>query len=352
MFMTSAPGRLGDPDRTISTDPRTDPRLVIALEAFGLGGNGEAPPLTLDAPLDELIEFCAAAEAGFDGLFVAAQAGVHPVEGVDSRTVLLANSDVKLFISRPAATNEKLPCIVHFHGGGMVMLQAESAAYTRWRTELAAAGLVVVGVEFRNGAGALGSHAFPAGLDDCAAAITWVHEHLGELGASHIVLSGESGGGNLTLASALRAKKDGRLDQIAGVYAQCPYVGDPRISIDDRPSMTENDGYFLKREMLMILAEVYDPKSKDADDPLCWPGRASVEQLSGMPPHVISVNELDPLRDEGLAYFRLLANAGVPVSARIVAGTCHAGDVIFRAALPDVAAATIRDIAAFARSVR
>ena len=89
----------------------------------------------------------------------------------------------------------------------------------RLRDELAASGLVVVGVEFRNGGGALGNHPFPAGLEDCAAGLRWVADHLGELGASHVVVMGESGGANLALALTHKAKREGWLDVIAGVYA-------------------------------------------------------------------------------------------------------------------------------------
>ena len=70
-----------------------------------------------------------------------------------------------------------------------------------------------------------------------------------------------------------------------------------------------------------------------------------------MPPHVISVNELDPLRDEGLLYYRRLLAAGVSAVGRIVAGTCHGGDMMFPHAMPDVLAATVRDISGFARSL-
>ena len=70
-----------------------------------------------------------------------------------------------------------------------------------------------------------------------------------------------------------------------------------------------------------------------------------------MPPHVISVNELDPLRDEGLEYYRRLLAAGVPTVGRTVNGTSHAGDMIFRRAMPEVYAATIRDIKGFADSL-
>ena len=63
--------------------------------------------------------------------------------------------------------------VLHIHGGGMVILSAAGPLYTRWREALAASGMVVVGVEFRNAAGALGSHPFPAGLNDCSSALAW-----------------------------------------------------------------------------------------------------------------------------------------------------------------------------------
>ena len=82
---------------------------------------------------------------------------------------------------------------------------------------------------------------------------------------------------------------------------------------------------------------------------LAVPG--DVADLEGLPPHVISVNQLDPLRDEGLAYHRALLDAGVSSVSRTVNGTCHAGDVLFRAALPDVYAATVRDLKGFIDAV-
>jgi acetyl esterase/lipase len=234
----------------------------------------------------------------------------------------------------------------------MTILTAADPSYVRWRDELAAEGLVAIGVEFRNAAGVLGPHPFPAGLHDCSSALGWVHEHRDELGISSLVVSGESGGGNLTLATTLAAKRDGRLDHIDGVYAQCPYIsGRYAEQPGELASLTENDEYFLGCTMMGAMAAVYDPSGEHWSDPLAWPYHATVDDLVGLPPHVISVNELDPLRDEGLAYYRKLLAAGVSAVGRTVNGTTHAGDVIFRAALPEVYAASVRDLVGFARSL-
>jgi acetyl esterase/lipase len=278
-----------------------------------------------------------------------------PVEGVTSEVQVIRGvdgNDVTLFVHRPTDVAGPLPGVLHLHGGGMVFLEAAGAGYVRWRNELAATGLVVVGVEFRNGGGKHGPYPYPAGLNDCSSALQWMSDSKERLGVSKIIVSGESGGGNLTLATTLKAKRDGRVDQIAGVYAQCPYISNAYAVKDPRlPSLYENDEYFMSCSMAGALAKVYDPTGENATNPLAWPYYAGPADLQGLPPHVISVNQLDPLRDEGLAYFRKLLEAGVPATSRTVNGTCHAGDCIFRAAMPEAYLATIRDIKSFADSL-
>jgi acetyl esterase/lipase len=350
------PGRLGDPASSLRTDPRTDPRTVAALAPFGLDVPGAPAPFGPDAPREHLLEFAMAAEAGFEAVFAALMDGLPPVEGVVTSTETIsgpAGNDILLYVSRPADAAGPLPGILQIHGGGMVILRGSGPAYARFRDELAATGLVVVGVEYRNGGGVLGPHPFPAGLDDCAAALAWVHDHRGDLGIDRLTVVGESGGGNLTLATAIRAKREGVLDRIDGVYALVPYIsGIYGRSEADRlaalPSLVENDGYFIACDQMALLAEVYDPGAGHATDPLCWPLQASADDLAGLPPHMISVNEVDPLRDEGRAYHRGLVEAGVPADIRTVLGACHAGDLMFRAAAPDMYEATISDIHRFA----
>ncbi len=349
------PGRLSDASRILKTEPRANPRMVAALAPFGLD---KAPPPALvnaDSPLEEKFNYCTEAEPGFEGLFTALFTDLPPIENVETRTEIIKSSDgndINLYIHKPNNASGPLPCVYHIHGGGMVILEAAGPAYTRWRDELATLGMVVVGVEFRNGGGKLGNHPFPAGLNDCMSGLQWTFDNKATIGASKIIVSGESGGGNLSLAVALKAKQDGKLEQIDGIYAMCPYISNAWSKKDkELPSLYENDDYFLNCHMMGVLATVYDPEHKNDNNPLCWPYCAKSEDLQGLPPHVISVNELDPLRDEGLKYYQKLMATGVSGYSRTVNGTCHAGDLIFRKALPEVFAATVRDIKGFADSL-
>ena len=257
------PGRLGSPDMSLRDDPRADPRMIAAMEPFGSADRAAPAPVDASSSLEDLLDFVSAAEEGFEALFGAVVAGLPDVEGVERSVEVikgLDGNDVTVYIHRPVDRPGALPGVLHLHGGGMVMLEAAGRTYGRLRDELAASGLVVVGVEFRNGGGKHGPHPFPAGLNDCAAALRWIIDHKAALGIGKIIVAGESGGGNLTLATTLRAKRDGLLDHVAGAYAMCPYISNSWASpVPELASLFENDGVFLDVSMMGALAKVYDP---------------------------------------------------------------------------------------------
>ena len=348
-------GRLADPETTLGTDPRSDPRMVKAFAAFGLDGRFPAAPLAVDSPLEDRIAFATMSEQAMGAILDALAADLPVVSGVTSTTTAITGpdgNDITLFISRPDDATGALPAVVHLHGGGMAIGSAADVGYLRIRQSLAATGIVVIGVEFRNSGGKLGPHPFPAGLNDCAAAVRWVSAHRVDLGVSHLIVSGESGGGNLTLTIAHKAKREGWLAEVAGFYAQCPYISNRWLEhCEDLPSLKENDEYFISCHQLALLGSIYNPDGSHARDATCWAAAATDDELKGLPPHVISVNELDPLRDEGLQYYRRLLRAGVPAVGRVVAGTCHGGDLLLGAVMPEVFDASIRDVSGFAKSL-
>lgn len=348
------PGRLGNPNLTLATDPRLDPRLAAAVAGMD-AALGEPTPVGPASPYAEILDYIGALESELDPVYAETFGSLPPVRGVTRRTEVITGvdgNDIRLFIHEPTERTRPLPGILHTHGGGMVMCAAADPQYVRWRDELAVTGLCVVGVEFRNAAGKLGAHPFPAGLNDCASGAQWAYQNRDDLGISHVVVSGESGGGNLCLATALKARREGWINRIAGVYACCPYIaGTYSPAPPELVSWRENEGYQLDSDMCQALVRAYDPNGQHRSDPLAWPYQAKAQDLAGLPPHTISVNELDPLRDEGLIYARKLMAAGVPTVSRTVNGTHHGGDTETLAELPHVYRATIRDIRAFAAAL-
>ena len=199
----------------------------------------------------------------------------------------------------------------------MALMTAGDPNYLFWRNSLAAQGLIVIGVEFRNIGGILGNHRFPAGLNDCYSALNWLYNNKEELGVSKIIISGESGGGNLSIATALKAHQEGVSDYIDGVYAQCPYISNMYNKKDKKLlSLIENDTYFLNVEAMNVTASLYD--GVNSKNPLAWPYHAELSFLEGLPPHIITVNELDPLRDEGIIFYEKLKEASVNSELKII----------------------------------
>ena len=348
------PGRLGDKNLTVNDDKRINQNLLQAMINIGLDGVAPAPPVTYDSSREEIQEFNNGLEPVYTDVFADIFSNVELHDGLTNETKVIIGDDgneIKLYITKPADASADMPAILHLHGGGMAIMKADDPNYIYWRHKLASTGLVVVGVEFRNTAGVLGNHPFPAGLNDCVSALKWVYENKKELGISKIIVSGESGGGNLSIATALKAKQDGIVNYIDGVYAQCPYISNLYGKENtELKSLTENDTYFLRDDMLGLMASLYD--GIDSKNPIAWPYHADTSMLEGLPPHAITVNELDPLRDEGLAYSDKLKKAGISVSTKIIKGTVHAAENIFPLEIPEIHNQAIKDIKSFSYSLK
>jgi acetyl esterase/lipase len=223
--------------------------------------------------------------------------------------------------------------------------------YRAWGKVIARNGVAVVMVDFRNcltPSSAPEVAPYPAGLNDCVSGLRWVAANPALFGIdpAAIVVAGESGGGNLTLATAMRLKRDGDLGLVRGLYALCPYIAGSWPQ-EDLPSSTENEGILLNLHNNRG-AMAYGMDALVARDPLAWPGFAQIADVEGFPPTVVNVNECDPLRDEGIAFYRLLMAAGVNARCRQMMGTMH-GTEIFTMACPEISRDTARDIAAFAQ---
>lgn len=323
----------------LKDDPRLNPSLAGALKQFGMDQEAPGPPVSEEDPQAVKLNFISTVEPLYQALSTMVFESLALPDNVTEKTVIIQGEDgneISLYISRPVGTKKNLPAVLHLHGGGMALLTAADPNYVHWRQTLAAKGLVVIGVEFRNIGGIQGNHPFPAGLNDCYAALKWINNQKKALGISRVIISGESGGGNLSLATTLKAKKDNALELIDGVFAQCPYISNQYAepAKSTLPSLVENDKYLINLEAMSVMASMYDgPSSKN---PLAWPYYANPNDLKGLPPHIIYVNELDPLRDEGIAYHKKLEEVKVSSVLTTLKGTVHAAEGLFPAHLPEI----------------
>ncbi len=335
-----------------ASDPRIDPRikvLLAAMPSFAAPDVANRDQLLVESNSPEalagvnayraMMSVCDTEEAA-----PTACLRIH-VERVVSQP---DGNTINLRVMRPDS-DAVLPCVYYIHGGGMASLSCFDGNYSGWGKNIANRNVVVVMVDFRNAVSPSSVPEvapYPAGLNDCVSGLKWVHAKAAALGVdtSRIVVAGESGGGNLTLATGMKLLRDGDIGLVSGLYALCPYIAGA-WPLAENPSSTENNGIFLDLHNNRG-AMGYGIEAFEARDPLAWPGFATEDDVRGLPRTVISVNECDPLRDEGINYYRLLLRAGVPARARTVLGTTH-GIEVMPIACPDITAAAISDLVDF-----
>jgi len=242
-------------------------------------------------------------------------------------------NNIKIQYIRPD-TDEKLPCVYYIHGGGMMVSSCFDELYAAWGRCMARQGVAVAMVDFRNAMWASSAPEiapFPAGLNDCVSGLKWVHANAEELNIDNeqIIIAGESGGGNLTIATGLKLKQDGDIDLIKGLYALCPYIAG-HWPLPENPSSEENEGILLSLHTEQEFSQgalIYGIDAYKNKDPLAWPSFATADDVKGLPKTYIIVNECDPLRDEGVNFYRLLREADVDAQCRQVMGSVHGTEI-------------------------
>ncbi|HVA03768.1 MAG TPA: alpha/beta hydrolase [Acidimicrobiales bacterium] len=342
-------------DNKITEDPRIDPRIKALMGFLDMPAPGDV------ASREELLEEAGTEEAVAIRSLVTAFLGMCDTEEVAPSTGLTITehvvvcapdaNKVNIRFIRPDG-DDAAPCVYYIHGGGMATMSCYDGNYRAWGRIIAAQGVAVAMVDFRNSIVASTAEEvapYPAGLNDCVSGLRWVAENHSPLGIDpdRIVVAGESGGGNLTLATGMRLKRDGDLALISGLYALCPYIAGVWPT-PENPSSTENNGILLDVHSNRG-AMSYGIDQVTARNPLAWPGFATEDDVRDLVPTMISVNECDPLRDEGINFYRLLLAASVDARCRQVMGTIH-GTEMLPMMCPDISHDTALSIADFART--
>jgi acetyl esterase/lipase len=213
---------------------------------------------------------------------------------------------------RTASANEKR-ALLYIHGGGFVAGVPGNHRPLTWRLA-DKLGVPVYAIDYRLAP----EHPFPAALEDCVAAYRALLET--ELKPSAIVIAGDSAGGNLTLATALKLKTLG-LPQPAALVCLSPAT-----DWEEKPSRLSNigsDAMFVPAVFATVPA-AYCP-GRDAHDPLISPLRGD---LAGLPPTLIQCSGAEMLRDDGVFMAQKLNAAGVAATLEVWPGLFHVWQVM------------------------
>ncbi|MFD3486876.1 alpha/beta hydrolase [Streptomyces sp. NPDC058665] len=227
--------------------------------------------------------------------------------------------DVPIRLLRPAGVRGELPVVLAIHGGGFVLGRARDYEYFCLDV-VRELGIAVANVEYRLAP----ETPFPGPLDDCYAALSYVHANSEELeiDPARIAVGGSSAGGGLAAGTVLKARDEGGAP-IAFQYLVSPALDDrlstpSSIQFVDTPVVNRRTGVLSWQHYLG--GDYTGPDDPDVSVHAA-PGRAV--DLSGLPPTYIAAMELDPLRDENIEYALRLLQAGVSVELHSHPGAFH-----------------------------
>ena len=261
-----------------------------------------------------------------------AQAGTTTLPAEVEETVLPIGptGEVAVRIYRPKGTQGPLPVVMYFHGGGWVL--GSKHTHDRLLRDLAnGSHAAFVFVSYTPAPEAQ----FPVPIEQAYAATAYIAEH-GEdldLDTSRLAVAGDSVGGNMVaVVTQLAKRRKGPAIRYQVLFYP---VTDSSFSQDSYEEFA--DGPWLTRAAMEWFWDAYAPNKEDRRKITATPLSATLDQLEGLPPALVIVDENDVLRDEGEAYARKLMKAGVDVTAVRFLATHH--DFVMLNALADTPAA-------------
>ena len=248
-----------------------------------------------------------------------AQAGV-PMPDVDEEWLIVPAEvgDVRVLLIKPRGVEEPLPAVLYMHGGGWIFGSASS--HGRLAAELAVASRAAVAfIEYTLAPEAQ----YPVQIEQCYRVAQWVTEQGDRHGldSSRIAVAGDSAGGNMATVLCLMAKERG---DVKFVQQSMYYpMTDALTNQDSESYRLFQDGPYGDAKTMEWFWSTYLPEEELRSRSTVSPLRATLDELSGLPPALVIVDENDIIRDQGEAYATKLREAGVPTASVRFNGTMH-----------------------------
>lgn len=241
-------------------------------------------------------------------------------EGVITRDERVGPDATRVVVYEPAGRDRPSGALVWIHGGGLVMgtADADHDVCSRFAREL---GVLVVNVDYRLAP----EHPFPLGLDDCEAALEWVHERADELGVdrARVAVGGASAGGGLAACVAQIAHDRGL--PLALQLLLYPMLDD-RTALRTDPAARDAVVWTNRSNRYSWGAYLGHPPSEH--EVRRYASAARRDDLSGLAPAWIGVGDVDLFHQEDVDYARRLTEAGVRCDLHVVPGMYHAADLM------------------------
>ena len=232
---------------------------------------------------------------------------------VEHRFIPGPTADLPIRIYRPSDEKD-LPALVFFHGGGWVLNFLD--IYEPALRSIAKRGnFVIISVQYQKAP----EHPYPIPFDDCYATLEWVVSHEKELSidSESIGIAGDSAGGNLASAVAIKAR-DTKLISLAFQLLIYP-CNEIKMQY---PSATEfGEGFGLTTKTMRWFWEKYLPNKDHHSNPYAVP--ASSTDLKGVAPAIVIAAQFDPLTDDTRQYYQKLVSNSVPAIYKEYAGQIH-----------------------------
>ncbi len=248
-----------------------------------------------------------------------AQASVHvDLSGIDEseRTITADGFTIKLNIVRPKGNKEVLPVFIFIHGGGWVL--GDFPTHKRMVRDLVVlSGAAGVFVNYTP----TPDEKYPTQINQIYAATKWVAENGSEISVDgkRLAVVGNSVGGNMTAVTALKAKEKGG-PEIKLLVMMWPIVD---ANFETESYQLFGQDRFLTTPTMKWMYDMYIEDVQKRKDIYASPLQASIEQLKGLPPVLLTIAENDVLREEGEAFGRKLDEAGVSVTNIRFNGMIH-----------------------------
>ena len=258
--------------------------------------------------LEDFVPKCNAAELAALKEDPAVSAWDQTIPGPDKAPAV----KIRLYEPKPRPAGD-LPCLFFYHGGGFLFgtVYRQEALCQRYVKNV---GCLVVSVEYRLAP----QWKMPAPLEDCYAALTWVYDNAEELGVdrNRLAVSGLSAGGGLTAAMALMARDR----KGPALCLQMPLYAELDCRLDTPSAQEITDPKVWCRDNCQ---KSWDKVLSPGHMPSQYEVPALAKDLSGLPPLFSYVGQLDPGRDENIAYWTRLMQAGVEVEYHVFPGCYH-----------------------------